>query len=108
RRNSQTEVSYNKRYGDNWDPMKESELRKAFNSDLSGPELDLVNALADHDLVKADAARIAVEKNSYVYADDSVINGVLEDQYNRALENEKRDGTMAMRALDEQARLEGW
>ena len=102
----QVESSYNTTYKDNWNKSDESALRQAYKDDLSDGELALVIALADNDLTKADAARIQIEKESLVYADDEVINGVLKHQYERALEETKRDEGPALYAALEKQRLE--
>ena len=101
RRNANVEASYDQRYGSPDD--QESALRAAFRDELSGPDLDLANALADNDLVAADAARLERERRGF-YADDDVINGVLENQYSRALEGLRRDPVWAARrrALQEE------
>lgn len=65
-------------------------LRRAFKSELSGAELDLANALQDNDLIKADAARIEIERTGF-YASDDRINAVLRSQYERALEARRLD-----------------
>lgn len=91
RRNLSVENSYNAKYGGDWKQQDDSALRQAFKSEMSGPQLDLVNALADNNIIKADAARIAIEAQGIIYADDDVVNGVLEKQYNRAFEEIKRD-----------------
>ncbi len=65
-------------------------LRRAFSSELSGPELDLANALQDNDLIKADAARVEIERTGF-YASDDKINGVLRSQYERALDARRLD-----------------
>jgi len=81
RRYEQLESSYNDTYADRWGPGNESALRRAYKDEMSGAELTLVDAIADNDLIKADAARIKVERDSIVYADDDIINGVLRHQY---------------------------
>ncbi len=108
RRNMDVEAKYDARYGSPDD--QESALRSAYKSELSGPTLDLANALADNDLAAADAARLEQEKQGILYADDDVINGVLENQYNRALDALKRDPAWRARrdAIQERARKEGW
>ncbi|MGB5735412.1 MAG: annexin, partial [Thiohalocapsa sp.] len=88
RRTLQGEVSYNAEYGSPGD--QDSALRAAYRNELSGPDLDLANALADNDLVAADAARLERERRGF-YTDDDVVNGVLENQYGRALEGLRRD-----------------
>ena len=109
RRNLSVEGSYNARYGGDWEQGDESALRQAYASELSGPELDLVDALADNDLIRADAARIAAEAQAIFVTDDDVVNGVLRNQYERALEEIRRDEWPAIQQrLDEQARQEGW
>ncbi len=87
RRNLQVEASYNVEYGSPGD--QDSALRAAYRDELSGPDLDLANALADNDLVAADAARLERERRGF-YTDDDVVNGVLENQYGRALEGLRR------------------
>jgi hypothetical protein len=108
RRNSNVEASYDARYGSAED--QESALRVAYNDELSGPDLDLANALADNDLVAADTARLERERQSIVYADDDAINAVLASQYERALDAQRRDPAMKERRdkLQERARKEGW
>ncbi|HWI14952.1 MAG TPA: hypothetical protein VNT02_11905, partial [Burkholderiales bacterium] len=66
RRYEQIEASYNVTYKDKWGEGSESALRRAYKDELSDGELTLVNAIADNDLIKADAARIQVEKESIV------------------------------------------
>ncbi|OLE16046.1 MAG: hypothetical protein AUG83_04530 [Acidobacteria bacterium 13_1_20CM_4_57_11] len=106
RRYEQIEASYNATYKDKWGEGDESALRRAYKDELSDGELALVNAIADNDLTKADAARIQVEKESIVYADDEIINGVLKHQYERALEELKRDKEPALQADLEKRRAE--
>src|SRR5205085_6797503 len=50
----------------------------------------LVNALADNDLPTADAALMQTEREG-VYADDSVLKGVVRKQYDRAFERAQLD-----------------
>ncbi|ARE41813.1 Carbon monoxide oxidation accessory protein CoxG [Rhodovulum sp. P5] len=107
RRNQEVEASYDDRYGDPND--QESALRAAYADELSGPDLDLANALADNDLVAADAARLERERLGF-YTDDDVVNGVLENQYARALDAVERDPATERRrqALRDRAQREGW
>ena len=65
-------------------------LERAFDTELSGPELDLANALQKNDLVAADAARIEVERQG-VYASDEKLVAVMRSQYDRALEARRLD-----------------
>jgi hypothetical protein len=90
RRNRAIEASYESKYGDPSKPNQQSALRKAFASELSGPELDLANALADNDVTAADAARLEVERQSFITSDDTV-NKILESQYTRARKDVERD-----------------
>ena len=92
RRNGQVESEFNGRFaGDYGTPSGQSALRHQFQITLFNPaERDLANALADNDLARADAARIRIEETG-VYASDEKINGVLNSQYTRALENVRRD-----------------
>ncbi len=91
RRNQEVEVEFNAQYGKDYGVGPgESALRKAYQADLSGPELDLVNALADNNLIAADAARIKIEADG-VYTSDDTVNKVLQGQYERALDAARRD-----------------
>jgi len=108
RRSYLVERSYNQRYAADYDPTLGSALRQAYQSELSGPELDLANALANNDPIAADAARIANEAQGILYSDDAVINGVLDRTYNRALEEVRRDGQERVRNLEDRARREQW
>lgn len=67
-----------------------SVLKRAFASELSGSELDLANALQDNDLIKADAARIEIERTGF-YASDEKLVKVMRSQYERALESRRLD-----------------
>ncbi len=97
RRNREVEQAFNTRYA-NVEEYRApdgngtgSVLQRAFRSELSGPELDLANALNANDLARADAARIEIERQSVVYADDEKINNTLRGQYERALEGVRLD-----------------
>ncbi len=110
KRKLMVEQSYNRKYGGDWKDSDESALRQAFKSEMEGPELDLANALADNDRMKADQARIAVEaKTSWFYVDDDVTDKVLENQYTRALDEVKRDGKWSekQRKIREEGRKKG-
>lgn len=109
RRNAEVEAAFETRYGNDYRAPGQtgSALRIAFEGDLSGPELDLANALQDNNLAKADAARIEIERQSVVYADDEVINGVLKSQYERSLEAVRLDEGPGRRKQVEAA-LQGW
>ncbi len=58
---------------------------------FSGPNRDLVLSLARNDQTGADAARLAIERQSTFYASDAEMNRVLESQYDRALDAVRRD-----------------
>jgi hypothetical protein len=98
RRYDEVESSYNVTYGDRPTPTGESALRAAFKDEMQGADLALMNAVADNNHLAVDAARIQVEKESLIYADDKVVNGVLQKQYERALEELKRDEGPALQA----------
>jgi hypothetical protein len=98
RRYDEVESSYNVTYADRGTPAGQSALRTAFKDEMQGSDLALMNAVADNNHLAEDAARIQVEKDSLVYADDKVVNGVLKKQYERALEELKRDEGPALQA----------
>lgn len=58
-------------------------LQESFKATLSGPELDLALGLANVDMARADAARLELERQSFI-TDDKVVNGILESQHTRA------------------------
>jgi hypothetical protein len=91
RRNQEVEVEFNAKYAKDYGSPEGSALRKAFNEELEGPDLDLANAMADDDMVAADAARIAIEAQGVFYTSDDAVNTVLQGQYERALEDLRRD-----------------
>lgn len=107
RRNLDVEGSYNAQYGSAGD--QESALRAAYADEMSGPQLDLANALADNDLAGADVARIELEHRG-LWTDDKVVNGVLENQYGRSLDAVRRDPAWRARreALQAEARKNNW
>jgi hypothetical protein len=66
----------------------------------------LVNALADNDMATADAALMQTEREG-VYADDSVLKGVVRKQYDRAFDRAQLDlGPETSQGVDR--KLEGW
>ncbi len=111
RRTGLIEKEFNQRYKDveqyNEPGLAgKSVLRRAFASEMDpGPERDLANALADNDMVKADAARIEIERQG-VWASDEAINKVLTNQYERALEETRLDQGPARKAIVERKRAE--
>jgi hypothetical protein len=70
-------------------------LLKAYKSEMSGPDLDLALALHDNDIVKADAARLEIERRGF-YTDDDAVNKVLHSQRERAKKEVERDLTLEM------------
>lgn len=83
-----------------------SVLRRAFSSEMDpGPERDLANAFADDDMVKADAARIEIERQG-VWASDETINKVLAGQYEHALAEARLDQAPARQAMLDRKRAE--
>ena len=66
----------------------------------------LINALADNDMATADAALMQTEREG-VYADDSVLKGVVRKQYERAFERAQLDlGPETSQGIDR--KLEAW
>lgn len=106
RRNRAIEDSYEEEYGDPERTDGESALRAAFADEMEGPELDLANALADNDMVAADAARLEVERRGFT-TDDDVVNGILRSQYQRARTEVERDLRLDLQNRAEIARLRG-
>jgi hypothetical protein len=100
KRNATIEQAYNTRYGKEYQG-KGSYLRTQFKRELSGGELDLAVALADNDIVGIDAARLRIEKEG-VYADDDVINSVLQKQHERAYEDKLRDLNAQLRQEEQE------
>ncbi|MCC7052830.1 MAG: hypothetical protein IT355_06145 [Gemmatimonadaceae bacterium] len=91
RRSAKVERAFNHHFSSQYENTSGSVLRAAFDTGFrEHPEqLNLVNALADNDLRKADAARIMVEHKG-VWADDDIENAVLAKQYERRLERERQ------------------
>jgi Annexin len=58
-------------------------LRASFEKNLRGPARDLALGLHDQDWARADAARLEIERRSFI-TDDKVVNQILESQYTRA------------------------
>ena len=112
RRNRQMESAYNKEYAADWKDKGspgESALRVAYKDEFgtdpkNNAKITLVNALVDNDLTKADAAKLAIEHQSLIYASDDIQNEVLQHQYQRALEEVKRDKGPALRREMEKRR----
>jgi hypothetical protein len=96
RRTALIEAKFNKKYKDveqyNEPGLEgKSVLRRAFSSEMDpGPQRDLANAMADNEMVKADAARIEIERQG-VWASDEAINKVLTNQYENALQETRLD-----------------
>jgi Pretoxin HINT domain/Annexin len=102
RRNQVIEQRFNTRYANVEEYQVpgmagQSVLRQAIASEMDpGPERDLTNALADNDMLRADAARIEIERQG-IYASDEAINGVLRGQYERSLQATRLDQGPARR-----------
>ncbi len=58
-------------------------LVASFERHLRGPALDLAVGLQEQDWGRADAARLELEKRSFI-TDDKVVNSILQSQYERA------------------------
>lgn len=85
RRVEEVETRYNERYP--WRTMR-SAVEERFGE---GPNRDLVMATLENNELQAEAARIAIENDSWIYASDDVIIDVVERRYDRALEGVRRD-----------------
>ena len=111
RRNALIEAKFNESYkkvAQYNEPGLEGKgvLRRAFSSEMNpGPERDLANALADNDMVKADAARIEIEREG-VWASDEAINKVLTHQYESALQETRLDQGPALKMRTDRYRDE--
>ena len=86
RRTQAISRAYGREYGLIWGTLDES-LRSRF----SGQSQDLVVALSQNDRAGADAARLRIEQKSPFHSSDREMNRVLESQYDRALEDVRRD-----------------
>ncbi len=85
RRVQEIETRYNQRYPGR---SLEGAVQERFGE---GPNRDLVMATLNNDELRAEAARIAIENDHWLYASDDVINDVVERRYDRALEGVRRD-----------------
>ena len=91
RRNAEVEVEFNTKYATDYGSPEGSALRKALDKNIwSDDRRDLANALADNDLIAADAARIRIEAKG-VYTSDDTVNTILQSQYERAVDAARRD-----------------
>lgn len=90
RRNGEIEKQYESKYGDPTKLDQPTALRRAFKSEMEGAELGLANALADGDITKIDAAKLGVEKQSFITSDETV-NKILQSQATRARKDVERD-----------------
>jgi hypothetical protein len=90
RRNGEIERQYESKYGDPTKLDQPTALRRAFKSEMEGAELGLANALADGDITKIDAAKLGVEKQSFITSDETV-NKILQSQATRARKDVERD-----------------
>jgi len=90
KRNQSIEKEYEGKYGDPTQLDKPSALRRAFGAELSDAEEGLANALADGDLTAIDAAKLGVEKQSFITSDETV-NKILQSQGQRARKDVERD-----------------
>jgi hypothetical protein len=92
-RNGEVEGAFDKRFAGEWWAQEgqrgPTALRTAFALS-SGPGSDLLNAVADNDLARADVARLRLEDQG-VYAEDAAINAVFRDQNSRSLAEVNRD-----------------
>lgn len=114
RRNRQLESGYGDVYGAALEAKGEKRdgaLRAAYkdrfgDNPKDDARIQLVTGLLDNDLHKADAAKLAIEHQSFLYASDEIQNDVQEAQYKRALEDKKRDVGPGLRREMEKRRAE--
>jgi hypothetical protein len=92
RRTHKIEGIFDAKFGKDYEAEGKGALRAAFDVGFRqhDDEKNLANALADNDTARMDAAKIHVEHRG-VYADDDVMNAVLQAQYQRALAEQRRD-----------------
>ena len=87
----------------------ESARKEALTNDLGksffGPEKDLVLAVHNNDLVKADAARIELERRSAFYASDDVLLKSVDAQGKRARRESELDARAAELKLQERIEI---
>ncbi len=87
----------------------ESARKEALTNDLGksffGPEKDLVLAVHNHDLVKAEAARVEIERRSAFYASDDVLLKSVEAQGKRARSESELDARAAELKLQERIEI---
>jgi hypothetical protein len=90
-RNRELEKRFDVQAKDEWWARDEATgaTRAAFALE-SGPGRDLLEALADNDMVKADVARLRLEDQG-IYAEDAAINAVFREQNARSLADMQRD-----------------
>jgi len=80
-------------------------LRNDLGKSFTGPEKDLVLAVHDNDLVKADAARIELERRSVFYASDDVLLKSVKAQGERAKRESELDARAAELQLQERIEI---
>ncbi|BAH40466.1 hypothetical membrane protein [Gemmatimonas aurantiaca T-27] len=92
RRSAKVERAFNHHFGSAYENSAGSALRAAIGVGFSqhAEDRNFVNALADNDQRKADAARIQMEHQG-LWASDDVENAVLAKQKQRALEEQRRN-----------------
>jgi hypothetical protein len=117
RRKQMIAAAYGETYQEGHDTGKQSALQQDFEDEEGGlfgesSSQVYLNALASHNVGKADAARLRMEASSFGLGDDDAILKVLQSQGQRAEEEVKRDmgaqQKREMQALNEQALNEDW
>ncbi|MFC8130878.1 hypothetical protein [Streptomyces sp. NPDC057302] len=86
RRTAAVQTAYGAQYGG-----RETALKARFEDDLEGGELKLVLAQQAVDRTAIDAAKLQIEHESILWADDDKINAVLRAQHERAEQEVMRD-----------------
>jgi hypothetical protein len=100
RRAKAVEKYFDTKYAKDYHAGETGALRAAFDVgfQLAPEQKNLAYALADNDVAKADAARVRIEHKG-VYADDDILNEIVQKQYERALEATRRDEMPLRRML---------
>jgi hypothetical protein len=95
KRRKALDAKYGETYKDQLKDLKVKEgqslLQAAYEDEMSGAELRLIQGLHDQDDIKANAARIRIEHDGLIYSDDKVITGAVQAAYKNEYKDRKRD-----------------
>jgi hypothetical protein len=86
----------------------QSLLQAAYEDEMSGAELRLIQGLHDQDDIKANAAKIRIEHDGIVYSDDKVMTGAVQAAYKTEYKDRKRDLNLDIDEKLEAARKEAY